>query len=93
LKAWALPAGEELPAFGDEAGMAWCVAVSPDGRRMATGHEDGSVKVWETSPARVVHTFRGHRLVALAVVFAPDGASVFSASGDGTIKRWRVPGR
>jgi WD40 repeat protein len=93
LRGWTIADGQEMPAFGDDAGMAWCVAFSSDGTRLVSGHEDGSVKVWETNPARVLHTYRSHRLVVLAVTFAPDGASVFSASGDGTIKRWKVPGR
>lgn len=71
-------------------GMAWSVDFSPDGRYLATAHEDGTVKL-VTPTGETIKRFRGHRGTATSVAFAPDGKSFLSAGADGTIRRWPVP--
>src|SRR5439155_15508723 len=72
LRRWALPSREELPAI-DGAGMARAVSVAADGRTLATVHEDGTVKLFDTETGKQLATLKGHAKVVLAVAFAPDG--------------------
>ncbi|MBX9580514.1 MAG: hypothetical protein K2X87_09415 [Gemmataceae bacterium] len=90
VKRWSLPdRAARSPVEGS--GMIRGVAASPDGRTLATTHEDGTVKVWDAEGGRLRKTLKGHHRVVLGVAFAPDGAAPATAGGDGTVKRWRVP--
>jgi WD40 repeat protein len=63
------------------------VALTADGRRVASGGDDGTVQVWdESSAAPAVMT--GSRGSVLAVAFSPDGRLVASGGRDGTVRVW-----
>ena len=62
------------------------VAVSPSGRRLATGHLDGSVRVWDAE-LRLLAEIHAHTERAAAVRFFGEDA-LFSASWDGTARRY-----
>src|SRR5439155_25848198 len=84
---WSLPDRKELPPI-DGAGMARGIALSPDGRAIATVHEDGTVKLWDGETGQPLAALRGHAKVVLGVAFAPDGQTIATAGSDGTVKRW-----
>jgi WD40 repeat protein len=64
------------------------VAVSPDGRRIASGMNDRTVRLWDAETGQVLDILRGHTDVARAVAFSPDGTELASASYDKTIRIW-----
>jgi WD40 repeat protein len=79
------------------AGAAESVAFSPDGRLLATGADDGTVRLFDvTNPARPreVAVVRGAGPITpiYTVVFAPDGNLVAAASLNNVVQLWRVGG-
>ena len=69
--------------------VAKSVAVSPDGRHVASGSVDNSVGLWDTeSGARIGEPLTGHAGPVSAVAFSSDGHRLVSASADKTVRLW-----
>jgi WD40 repeat protein/serine/threonine protein kinase len=69
---------------------AWPVSYSPDGKRLASGSQDNTVKVWDAQTARELHSLKGHSGQVNSIAFSLDGKRLASASGDKTVKLWDV---
>ncbi len=67
------------------------VAFSPDGQTVATGANDGIVRLWQVSNGKPLHTLEGHSRPVGQVAFSPDGTTLVSGSHDQTVAIWRVP--
>jgi WD40 repeat protein/serine/threonine protein kinase len=65
-----------------------CVAFDPNGKRLASGHEDGTIKIWDLNSRRQIQILKGHTDRIACIVFAPDGRLLASASEDHTIRLW-----
>ena len=64
------------------------VAVSPDGRRIATASGDTTAKIWDAASGRELLTLKGHRDWLRSVAFSPDGSRIVTASHDQTARVW-----
>jgi WD40 repeat protein len=69
------------------------VALTPDGKVLATGSYDRTVKLWDVATGKEIATLRGHKDEVHAVAFSPDGKFLASASTDKTAKLWAMPSR
>jgi WD40 repeat protein len=65
-----------------------CVAISPDGRRIATTSSDRTVKLWDSQTGQEVLTLRDHTASLMCVAFSPDGHRLVSGSIDRTARVW-----
>jgi WD40 repeat protein len=74
-----------------------CVALSPDGRYIAWGGTDSTVKMCAIEPEHTgdasptIHTRYGHTNSVQSVAFSADGRYLVSGSQDGTVKLWNAP--
>ena len=65
-----------------------CAAYSPDGKRIVSGGEDKTLKVWDAETGAEVRSLKGHTGAVYSVAYSPDGRRIVSASQDGTVKVW-----
>jgi len=67
------------------------VAISPDGKTIATVSADQSIKLWSPN-GTLLHSLKGHQGDIRKVAFSPDSNMVASSSSDRTVRLWRVDG-
>ena len=66
------------------------VAFSPDGRRIASGSWDKSVRVWDAESGDCVATLIGHSSYVESVAYSPDGRRIASGSEDKSVRVWEI---
>jgi WD40 repeat protein len=67
------------------------VALNADGSMLATGGEDGSVRLWDVASRQQRGSpLTGHTARVMDIAFSPDGRSLATASSDKTVRVWNI---
>jgi WD40 repeat protein len=90
LGVWLYPADNPNaePILLESASGTISVAFSHDGTRLASGSNDGTVRLWDVRTGKATFTLQGHTDAVWSVAFSPDGSRLDSASWDKTIRIW-----
>ncbi|MDP4511847.1 WD40 repeat domain-containing protein [Nonomuraea turcica] len=66
------------------------VALSSDGRMLATGGADGVARLWDIRTGKTVRTLPEHGKGITAVAFSPDGRTLATGGADGVARLWDI---
>lgn len=64
------------------------VSYSPDGRHLASGGGDTTVRFWDTNTSLPKHTCHGHKNHVLCTAWSPDGHRFASSDKNGVLITW-----
>ncbi len=84
---------DELATLKGHTGTVSSVAFSSDGKTLATGSVDNTVKLWDVASRQELATLKGHTRVVQSVAFSSDDKTLATGSDDGTLKLWDVASR
>lgn len=87
-RVWDLQTGAEIGRYEGQQAVN-CVAISVDGRSLATGSGDGNVWIWNTATRTAVSGFQGYSDAVRSVAFSPDG-DAFLTGGEDVARVWSV---
>jgi len=69
------------------------IAFSPDGKHLATGSEDGLVRMWDIDSQKVLYSLEGHEQDIYTIEFFDGGSKLATGSGDKSVCLWDLKDR
>lgn len=83
-----VPRGTVFMTYHGHVLPVYAIAWSPDGKRIASASNDGTVHVWDAATGQRFFRYHGHRGSVNAVAWSPNGSYIASASSDTTVQIW-----
>jgi WD40 repeat protein/uncharacterized caspase-like protein len=88
VQLWDVATGRELGAIKGHGRGVSKVAFSRDGKLLASGGTDNTIKIWDVATRTELRTLTGHTSGIESIDFTPDGRLLASASDDGSTFLW-----
>lgn len=82
------PLGKKRPILKGHTDQILTIALSPDGKTVASGSSDKTIRLWDTNTLKLKFTLAGHTEDIQALAFTPDGLTLASGCRDGSIYLW-----
>ena len=75
---------------GDATTVSRAIAISPDGKLLATTEIGPVMRVWDAATGKLLHELRGHTRTIADIAFSPDGKILASAGFDNSVRLWNI---
>jgi WD40 repeat protein len=79
--------GQQVVTFAEHRGPVRAIAFTPDGQRLATSSNDGTIRRWEVQ-GNPLEVLQGNGEPVRAIALSPDGQYLASAQGQ-TLRLWQ----
>jgi len=90
VRIWDVATGRPRLTLNGHTAAVHGVAFSHDGKLLASGSDDTTVKLWDVATGEDLLTLNGHTTVVQSVAFSPDDKIMATVSFDQTVKLWYV---
>ncbi len=90
VREWRVADGVRVRLFEGHADAIYGMALTPDGRTLATGSYDQKINLWRIETVEQIAVLSGHNGSVYSLAFRPDGRILASGSADRTVKLWDV---
>jgi RNA polymerase sigma factor (sigma-70 family) len=88
VRSWDVASGRPRRVWMDDAGVGTTLAVSPNGKILATMNESGVIRFWDRQTGQEQHPLDASPCTIDAVGFGPDAKIVLTAGADRAIRGW-----
>jgi WD40 repeat protein len=88
LKLYDSASGELVMALSGHGKDVISVAFSLDGKYLATGSVDTTVRLWDVNSGNLIRVLEGHSAEVGGLAFSPDGKLLITSSEDGMLIIW-----
>lgn len=86
---WDVATGEITQSFPTDAWVT-TIAFSKDGRYLASGHDNGTIRIWDLQKGELVRSYEAHQRAVSALAFSPGGNLLASSGEEKVIRLWDV---
>ncbi|MGH9234333.1 MAG: WD40 repeat domain-containing protein, partial [Acidimicrobiales bacterium] len=90
IEVWDAATAQRVATLSGHTGAVRAAAFSPDGSRLASTGDDGTVRLWDPGTGEQMLVLRGHIAAVSSVAFSPDGSQLVSAGGEGIARVWAL---
>ena len=66
------------------------LAVSPDGKTLASDGFRDTVRLWRVEDGKLLYTLEGHQGSVISIAFSPDGQTLATGLVNNVVQLWRV---
>ena len=89
VRLWDARTGQLVRVLAGKFGEARCLAFSPGGRTLASGH-GGTVVLWDVASGQQQTTLKAHKFSVTTIAYLPNGQTLATAGWDRTVKLWEL---
>jgi eukaryotic-like serine/threonine-protein kinase len=82
--------GQEVSRLTGHRSWVTSLVFWPDGKKLASGSADQTIRLWDIPDRKCVETLRGHRQQVWKLALMPDHQTLVSGCRDGTVSLWNT---
>jgi WD40 repeat protein len=88
---WEVENHHQVREFARTLNTYFCVAVTPDGQRIAAGTGDGFIRIWDPATGDEMAALKASNDLSIRrLAFLPDGNTLVSSTAE-EVRIWRAP--